>query len=171
MTLCNFATLSAVSLHDNLLPELHRRPEQGILLEGSNRGGFGGLFVRFRRVSRRKLLAILPDNRRNGFETNTHPAKLVDVRTFGRNPPYNILSRQNRCHYVANSGAKRSSNEPFVRPDPRFSFFPSMISEKDIWRAATLMLRRYGDKALEESATRADQLDTEGDPDGAATWR
>jgi hypothetical protein len=45
-----------------------------------------------------------------------------------------------------------------------------MIPEKDIWRAAVLMLRRYGDKALEESATRADQLDREGDPDGTATW-
>jgi hypothetical protein len=33
------------------------------------------------------------------------------------------------------------------------------------------MLRRYGDKALEETTTRSDQLDAEGDPDGAATWR
>jgi hypothetical protein len=46
-----------------------------------------------------------------------------------------------------------------------------MIPAKDIWRAAVLMLRRYGEKALEESATRADQLDREGDPEGAATWR
>ena len=46
-----------------------------------------------------------------------------------------------------------------------------MIPEKDIWRAAILMLRRYGGKALEETATRADQLDAEGDPDSAATWR
>jgi hypothetical protein len=46
-----------------------------------------------------------------------------------------------------------------------------VIPELDIWRAATLMLRRYGDKAIEESATPADQLDAEGDPDGAATWR
>jgi hypothetical protein len=46
-----------------------------------------------------------------------------------------------------------------------------MIPEIDIWRAATLMLQRYGDKALEESATRADQLEAEGDPEGAATWR
>ena len=45
-----------------------------------------------------------------------------------------------------------------------------MIPEIDIWRAAVLMLKRYGDKAL-ESAARADQLDAEGDPDGAATWR
>jgi hypothetical protein len=33
-----------------------------------------------------------------------------------------------------------------------------MIPEKDIWRAAILMLRRYGDKALEETATRAGTL-------------
>jgi hypothetical protein len=30
--------------------------------------------------------------------------------------------------------------------------------EIDIWRAATLMLKRYGDKALEQSITRADEL-------------
>jgi hypothetical protein len=46
-----------------------------------------------------------------------------------------------------------------------------MIPEKDIWRAAILMLRRYGGKALEETATRADQLEAEEDPEGAATWR
>ena len=46
-----------------------------------------------------------------------------------------------------------------------------MIPEIDIWRAATLMIKRYGDKALEESAARADQLHAEGDPDGAAIWR
>jgi hypothetical protein len=46
-----------------------------------------------------------------------------------------------------------------------------MIPGIDIWRAAVLMLRRYGDKALEESTTRAEHLDSEGDPYGAATWR
>jgi hypothetical protein len=46
-----------------------------------------------------------------------------------------------------------------------------MIPEIDIWRAAILMIRRYGGKTLEETATRADQLNAEGDPDGAATWR
>jgi hypothetical protein len=30
----------------------------------------------------------------------------------------------------------------------------SVIPEIDIWRAANLMLKRYGDKALEESAAR-----------------
>jgi len=33
-----------------------------------------------------------------------------------------------------------------------------VIPEIDIWRAATLMLKRYGEKALDESAARADEL-------------
>jgi hypothetical protein len=46
-----------------------------------------------------------------------------------------------------------------------------VIPEIDIWRAANLMLKRYGDKALEESAAQADELAAAGDDDGAATWR
>ena len=46
-----------------------------------------------------------------------------------------------------------------------------MIPEIDIWRAAQLMLKRYGDKALEESAARADELVAAGDDNGAAVWR
>jgi hypothetical protein len=46
-----------------------------------------------------------------------------------------------------------------------------VIPEIDIWRAATLMLKRYGEKALEQSATRADELAADGYHDGAATWR
>jgi hypothetical protein len=46
-----------------------------------------------------------------------------------------------------------------------------MIPEIDIWRAANLMLKRYGDKALEESTMRVDELAAEGDHDGADTWR
>ena len=46
-----------------------------------------------------------------------------------------------------------------------------MIPEIDIWRAAQLMLKRYGDNALEESAARANELALAGDDDGAATWR
>ena len=33
---------------------------------------------------------------------------------------------------------------------------PRVIPEIDIWRAANLMLKRYGEKALKRSATRAD---------------
>ena len=46
-----------------------------------------------------------------------------------------------------------------------------MIPEIDIWRAAQLILRRYGDKVLEESAARADELVATGDDNGAAVWR
>ena len=51
------------------------------------------------------------------------------------------------------------------------SLFRPVIPEIDIWRAALLMLKRFGDNAPKESATRADNLETEGDRDGAATWR
>ena len=49
--------------------------------------------------------------------------------------------------------------------------FRLVIPEIDIWRAATLMLKRYGDKALEQSARRVDELAADGDHDGADTWR
>ena len=39
--------------------------------------------------------------------------------------------------------------------------------EIHIWRATNLMLKRYGEKALEESAARADELAADGDHDGA----
>jgi hypothetical protein len=45
-----------------------------------------------------------------------------------------------------------------------------MIPEIDIWRAANLMLKRYGDAALEESASRADELAAQDDHNGAAVW-
>jgi hypothetical protein len=46
-----------------------------------------------------------------------------------------------------------------------------VIPEIDIWRAANLMMKRYGDKALEESGTGLDELTAAGDHDGAVTWR
>jgi hypothetical protein len=46
-----------------------------------------------------------------------------------------------------------------------------VIPEVDIWRAAQLMLKRHGDKALEDSAARADELVAAGDDNGAALWR
>jgi hypothetical protein len=46
-----------------------------------------------------------------------------------------------------------------------------VISEIDIWRAAALMVKRYGDNAPIESGKRADELANAGDDDGAAIWR
>ena len=54
---------------------------------------------------------------------------------------------------------------------PQACNFTRVIPEIDIWRAANLMLKRYGVRALEESTTRADELAADGDHDGAATWR
>ena len=45
-----------------------------------------------------------------------------------------------------------------------------MIPEIDIWRAATLMLKRYGDKALEQSDRRVDEFTAAGDYNGGDTW-
>jgi hypothetical protein len=46
-----------------------------------------------------------------------------------------------------------------------------VIPELDIWRAAALMLNRCGDKALEQSSARANELTGDGDHDAADTWR
>jgi hypothetical protein len=46
-----------------------------------------------------------------------------------------------------------------------------VIPEIDIWRAANLMLKRYGARAIEESAARADELAAQDDYKGVAVWR
>lgn len=46
-----------------------------------------------------------------------------------------------------------------------------MIPEIDIWRVASLMLKRYGSNAELESARRADEIWDDGDMAGAAIWR
>jgi hypothetical protein len=57
----------------------------------------------------------------------------------------------------------------FRRSQP-CNFF-RVIPEIDIWRAANLMLKRYGEKALEESDARADELAAADDHNGVAVWR
>ena len=46
-----------------------------------------------------------------------------------------------------------------------------MISEIEIWRAANLLLKRYGDKARAQGTARAEVLAAAGDREGAAVWR
>jgi hypothetical protein len=46
-----------------------------------------------------------------------------------------------------------------------------VIPEIDIWRAAYLMLRWYGETAQEEGARRADELEAAGDEAGVKVWR
>jgi hypothetical protein len=48
---------------------------------------------------------------------------------------------------------------------PRF-----MISELDIWRAATLLIRKHGANAELEAAKRADVMLDRGDDEGRILW-
>jgi hypothetical protein len=45
-----------------------------------------------------------------------------------------------------------------------------VISDRDVWQAAVLVVKRYSDDAMLEAAERADQLLDEGDLAGAETW-
>jgi hypothetical protein len=45
-----------------------------------------------------------------------------------------------------------------------------MIPEVEIWRVASLMLKRFGDAAMVESARRAEELADDGDLAGVAVW-
>ncbi len=46
-----------------------------------------------------------------------------------------------------------------------------MISDREIWQTAGVMVKRYGQDAVTEAAKRADELFDEGDVDGCAIWR
>jgi triphosphoribosyl-dephospho-CoA synthetase len=45
-----------------------------------------------------------------------------------------------------------------------------VISDRDVWQAALLIVKRYGDDAMLEASQRADQLLDKGDMIGAETW-
>ncbi len=46
-----------------------------------------------------------------------------------------------------------------------------MLPERDIWQAAKIMIDRFGNDAIIESAKRADELPDEGDYEGSAVWQ
>ena len=46
-----------------------------------------------------------------------------------------------------------------------------MMPQTDIWRAAQVMVKRYGEDAPLEAAKRADQMLDAGDVDGLAAWK
>ena len=45
-----------------------------------------------------------------------------------------------------------------------------MIDDRDIWRAAGLLLKQYGIDALDHAAQRADELFTRDDADSYGIW-
>jgi len=46
-----------------------------------------------------------------------------------------------------------------------------MVDDPDIWRAANLLVKRYGAQAAIQAAQRADALSADGDGDGYAIWK
>ena len=46
-----------------------------------------------------------------------------------------------------------------------------MISDREIWQTAGVMVKRYGEEAATEAKSRADELLDEGDAEGYAIWR
>src|ERR1700730_11970 len=107
-----------------------------------------------------KLVAVLPHDRCGRFKPNADAAALVDISALGGNSTDDILGGQYRCH-VAATLTGRLPSQAIVGVN-RFSTaslqFTRVIPEIDIWRAANLRLKRYGEKAFEESSTRADEL-------------
>jgi hypothetical protein len=54
---------------------------------------------------------------------------------------------------------------------PACASLPSaVISDRDLWRAAMAMAKRYGADAMHEAAARADHMIEDGDMAGAAIW-
>jgi hypothetical protein len=45
-----------------------------------------------------------------------------------------------------------------------------MIDDPDVWRAASVLIHRYGDDASSCAAQRADELLARGDADGYSIW-
>jgi len=63
-----------------------------------------------------------------------------------------------------------------IRPTPGHRIAASlpvsaMIPERDIYRAANVLIREHGSEATIHAAMRADELLDAGDLDGAAVWR
>jgi hypothetical protein len=118
------------------------------------------------------LLSILPHDRDRRLQADPDAAALIDKGALGGNSLDDILGSQYRRHPAILRGYISScASVGFKRYRPRTDNFRTVIPEIDIWRAANLMLKRYGERALEESVLRADELAADGDHDGVAVWR
>jgi len=96
------------------------------------------------------LVAVLPHDRCGRFKPNADAATLVDISALGGKSTDDILGVQYRSH-VAATLTGRLPSQAIVDVN-RFSTaslqFTRVIPEIDIWRAANLMLNRYGEKAF-----------------------
>ncbi len=58
-----------------------------------------------------------------------------------------------------------------LRLSPRTSQIENVAEDADLWRAASLLVDRYGDQAVAEAITRADNMEAIGDREGTVVWR
>jgi hypothetical protein len=119
-----------------------------------------------------ELLGILPHDRGGQLQSDADAAPVIDEGALGGYSRDDILGGQYPRH--------PATSERFSFPTHKAGLsvfrscthsFDGVIPEIDIWRAANLMLKRYGEKALEESAARADEVAADGDHNGVAVWR
>ena len=108
---------------------------------------------------RRELLPIPPHNRGGRFEPDADTAAVIDIGALRGNAPDDILRGQYRCHRSPPRHAASQATQLSVLnvSRPQACSIRRVIPEIDIWRAATLMLKRYGDKALDAAGIAEDR--------------
>ena|SRR5271167_883040 len=157
--------------HDGCLaPE--QEHEQGLTSDQSSLGGFG---------DRRACLRL-------GARNCSPYCRTIAAAGFRRIPtaPRSSTKAHSAAIRVTTSSAVNIGGIPLPPPSVRRHAFASsglslyrtlsgkfsrVISELEIWRAANLLLKRYGDKAGAEGTARADALAAAGDREGEAVWR
>jgi hypothetical protein len=88
-------------------------------------------------------------------------------------------TRHASSHADAGAAASMSAHHPLLAPlcaqrgfslSAIYAGLSDMISDRDVWAAALLMLKRFGNDAMLEAAVRADELLENGDMIGSETW-
>jgi hypothetical protein len=119
-----------------------------------------------------ELLIVLPHDRGRRLQPNADTAALIDKSALGGDPPNDIFSSQYPRHFAATLTRILAMQSVVLNScGAQGCSFCRVIPEIDIWRAANLILKRYGEKALEESEARADELAAADDYNGVAVWR
>ena len=76
-----------------------------------------------------------------------------------------------RLSWVKKHKPQNAATGLFLARVPARRYRSRMIDDRDIWSAANLLLKRYGEDAAVQAAQRADELFDEGDFDGCAIWK
>ena len=110
------------------------------------------------------MLPVLPHDRSRRFEPDTNTATLVDIGALGGDAPTTSSAVNNAA--IAATLTRRFATDAIMgikRLSMARCNFSGVIPEIDIWRAATLMLKRYGHQALEQGDLHVDELTAAGD--------